>query len=155
MNRPYAGCERALFRIEILGENMFFEDVIRLDNTVTHTTRQQFTGTFHTYDKHGAGDLELILSDRGILTGSLILEEITFGIKGQFSLTGLVLAYLLEPNAALPVAMLRIKSYSEGLSIDICVPELDELLGETDSEAVLFSRVVATPSGFEELLVRA
>jgi hypothetical protein len=132
---------------------MFFEDVIRLDNTVNLAIREQFTGTFHTNDKWGTGDLELILSERGILTGSFILEEITFGVKGQLSHTGIAFGYLLEPDAAIPIAMLRIQSRGDGLGIDIVVPELDELLGEAETESVLFSRVVATPGALEELLI--
>jgi hypothetical protein len=133
---------------------MFFEDVIRLDDTVNPAIREQFTGTFHTNDKWGAGDLELILSERGILTGSFILEEITFGVKGQLSHTGIAFGYLLEPDAAIPIAMLRIRSQGEGLGINILVPELDELLGEAETESVLFSRV-ATPRALEEILIGA
>jgi hypothetical protein len=133
---------------------MHFEHVICLDDTVEPSVRQHFTGTFHTEDKWGKGDLELHISERGIVTGSFVLEDITFGIKGQLSHAGIAFGYLLEPDAALPIAMLRIQSRSEGLGIDIVVPELDELLGEADTESVLFSRVT-TPDVLEELLINA
>lgn len=137
---------------------MFFEHVIHLDDTVHPTLRQHFSGTFRTHDKWGAGTLELHLSDKGILTGSLTLEEITFGIKGQLNHTGLGFAYLLEPDAAIPIAMLRIKSQDEGLSINVHVPEFDDLMND-NNEPILFSRVArnnaVTTMILEELLIGA
>jgi hypothetical protein len=137
---------------------MFFENVISLDDTVNPTLRQQLTGNFHTSDKWGAGDLELHLSDRGILTGSFTIEEITFGLKGLLSHTGVAFGYLLEPDAAIPVAMLRIQTCGEGLSLEFHVPEFTNLMDESKAEGVLFSRAAknnAVTTMLEELLIGA
>jgi hypothetical protein len=137
---------------------MFFENVISLDDTVNPSLRQQLTGTFHTHDKWGEGNLELHLSDKGILTGSFTLEEITFGLKGLLSYTGVAFGYLLEPDAAIPIAMLRIQTYGEGLSMEVHVPEFTEILNESKAEPVLFSRTAinrTTANALEELLIGA
>jgi hypothetical protein len=132
---------------------MYFENVIRLDDTVTPNIRQQLTGTFHTHDKWGEGVLELTLSEKGILTGSFTIEEITFGIKGVLSHSGNAFGYLLEPDASIPVALLRIKAEEKGPSLEVHVPEFTELLDEREPEQVLFQRVVA--DALEELLIGA
>jgi hypothetical protein len=135
---------------------MFFENVISLDDTVNPTVRQYLTGTFHTSDQWGEGDLELHLSDKGVLTGSFTLEEITFGLKGLLSHTGVAFGYLLEPDAAIPVAMLRIQTCGEGLSLEVHVPEFTEVLNKSESEPVLFSRVTTNSTTMlEELLIEA
>jgi hypothetical protein len=138
---------------------MYFENVISLDDTVNPTVRQHLTGKFQTNDKWGMGDLELNLSEKGTLTGSLTLEDITFGLKGLLSHTGDAFGYLLEPDAAIPIAMLRIKTYGEGLSLEFHVPEFTNLMDESKAEPVLFSRAakntaVATDM-LEDLLIGA
>ncbi len=120
---------------------MFSTDVIDLDDTVTPRFRKEFTGTFRTSDQWGEGDLELHLSDKGILIGSFTAEEIIFGIKGVLSHTGDAFGYLLEPDAAIPIAMLRIKTCGECLSLEVHVPEFTNLMNENKAEIVLFSRV--------------
>lgn len=121
---------------------MYFENVIRLDNTIHPSVRQQFTGVFQTSNTWGTGDLELHLSEKGILTGSFTLEDISFGLKGVLGHTGVVFGYLLEPDAAMPVAMLRIKTYSNGLNLEFHVPEFTDIMNESGAEAVLFGRSV-------------
>jgi hypothetical protein len=137
---------------------MYFENVIRLDDTVNLTLRQNLTGIFHTSEKWGMGSLRLHLSEKGVLTGSFTLEEITFGIKGVLSHAGDAFGYLLEPDAAIPVAMLRIKTYGEGLSLEFHVPEFTNVMDESKAEIVLFSRTATKNKAttmLEELLIGA
>jgi hypothetical protein len=131
---------------------MFISDVIYLDDTVTPSFRKEFTGLFHTHGKWGEGDLELTLNEKGVLSGSFTTEGITFGLKGTVSHTGVAFGYLLEPDAAIPVALLRINANGENLRLEVHVPEFTELLNENNPEKVLFQRVV-TVSALEELLV--
>jgi hypothetical protein len=131
---------------------MFITDVIYLDDTVTPSFRKEFTGLFHTSGNWGEGDLELTLSKKGVLSGSFTTEGITFGLKGTVSHTGVAFGYLLEPDAALPVALIRINASEKGLSLEVHVPEFTELLNESEPEKVLFQRVV-TASALEEILV--
>ncbi len=134
---------------------MYFENVISLDDTVNPSVREQLTGKFQTSDKWGTGDLELTLNEKGILTGSFTLEEITFGIKGLLSHTGDAFGYLLEPDAAIPVAMLRVKLYGEGVSLEFHVPEFTSIIDASKAESVLFSRAAKNTARLEELLIRA
>jgi hypothetical protein len=133
---------------------MFINDVIYLEDTVNPNVRKQFTGTFHTSDTWGEGDLELHLSEAGVLTGSFIVEEITFGLKGCVSHTGNVFGFLLEPDASIPIALLRIKPHGDELKLEVHVPEFTDLLDMTESEQVSFYRVTKA-SAPQELLIGA
>jgi hypothetical protein len=133
---------------------MFINDVIYLDDTLTPGFRKEFSGTFHTTDKWGEGDLELHLSEKGVLTGKFTTEGITFGLKGTVSYTGVAFGYLLEPDANIPVALIRINTNGKDLSLEVHVPEFTDLLNENNPEKVLFQRVV-TADALEELLVEA
>lgn len=132
---------------------MFITDVIYLDDSVNPSFRNEFSGTFHTSDKWGEGDLELHLSEKGVLTGSFTTEGITFELKGTMSHTGVAYGYLLEPDAGIPVALLRIQTKGKDLSLEVHVPEFTELLDESEPEKVLFQRVAV--SALEELLIKA
>jgi hypothetical protein len=131
---------------------MFITDVIYLDDTVTPSFCKEFTGLFHTSEKWGEGSLELTLSEKGVLSGSFTTKGITFGLKGTVSHTGVAFGYLLEPDASIPVALVRIKKTGEGLSLEVHVPEFTELMNESEGEKVLFQRVVMA-GVLEELLV--
>lgn len=136
---------------------MFIPEIY-LDDTVSPIFRKQFTGTFHTSDTWGNGDLELHVSEKGVLTGHFMVEDIRFELKGCVSHAGHAFGFLLEPDASIPVAMLRIKVDGNSLSLESYVPEFTELLDKSETEQVLFRRVttntVAT-NALEELLIGA
>jgi hypothetical protein len=138
---------------------MFFNDVIYLDDMVSPAFRKQFTGTFHTSDTWGNSDLELHVSEQGVLTGHFTVEDIRFELKGCVSHTGYAFGFLLEPDASIPVAMLRIKVNGNSLSLESYVPEFTELLDKSEAEQVLFRRVTVnepmTTNALEELLIGA
>jgi hypothetical protein len=133
---------------------MFFNDVIYLDDTVNPNFRKAFTGTFHTTDKWGEGDLELHLNEKGVLTGHFRVEDIRFELKGLVSFTGNAFGFLLEPENAMPCALVRIKVNGDGVSLESYIPEFNELFDKEDSEKVSFHRV-AEVSALEELLIGA
>jgi hypothetical protein len=133
---------------------MFFNDVIYLDDTVTPATRKEFTGTFHTVDKWGKGDLELHLNDKGVLTGHFTIEDIKFELKGAVSYTGNAFGFLLEPTNLVPCALVRIKLHGDGVSLESYIPEFNDLFDKEESEKVSFHRV-AELSELEELLIGA
>jgi hypothetical protein len=132
---------------------MFFHDVIYLDDTVTPDFRKDFTGTFHTVDQWGEGDLELHLNEKGVLTGHFRIEDIKFELKGLVSFTGNAFGFLLEPENAIPCALVRIKLHEQGVSLESYIPEFNELFDKEKSEKVSFQRVTA--SVLEELLISA
>jgi hypothetical protein len=133
---------------------MFFNDVIYLDDTVNPNFRKAFTGTYHTVDKWGEGDLELNLSESGILTGHFTVEEIKFELKGFISYTGLACGFLLEPTNGVPCALVRLELTREGLRLESHVPEFSELFTDNDFEKVLLHKVVEAAT-LEELLIGA
>ncbi len=133
---------------------MFFNDVIYLADTVSPTFRKEFTGTFHTTDKWGEGDLELTLSESGVLTGHFTIEDIRFELKGLVSYTGNAFGFLLEPDHSIPCALVRIKVHEGGVSLESYIPEFNDLFDKEESEKVSFHRV-AELSALEELLIGA
>jgi hypothetical protein len=134
---------------------MFINNVIYLNDTVSPTLRQQFTGTFHGSDRWGDGDLELHLSEAGVLTGYFAVEDIKFELKGCVGHTGNAFGFLLEPDHAIPVALLRINIYDDGLSLESYVPEFTELFSQAESEKVSFRRGVKATTPQELLVIGA
>jgi hypothetical protein len=133
---------------------MFINDVIYLNDTVMPTLCKKFTGMFHTSDTWGEGDLELTLSESGVLTGHFTIEDIKFELKGFIGYTGLVCGFLLEPTNGVPCALIRLEHHDDGLRLESYVPEFTELFINNDFEKVSFQRV-AKANALEELLVGA
>jgi hypothetical protein len=133
---------------------MFFNDVIYLDDKINPNFRKTFTGTFHTAGTWGEGDLELHLSEKGVLIGHFTIEDIRFELKGLVSFTGNAFGFLLEPENGVPCAMVRIKPHDNGVSLESYIPEFNELFDKEQSEKVSFRRVV-TADVLEELLIGA
>jgi hypothetical protein len=135
---------------------MFFNDVIYLDDAVSPDFRKAFTGTFHTSDKWGNGNLELHLSEAGVVTGNLVMNALRFELNGCISHTGVAFGILLEPVTSSPVALFHIKPDSEGSGLELDIPELPN---KSTVAPVLFSRVTAnnpiTTDALEELLIGA
>jgi hypothetical protein len=137
--------------------SMFIPEIF-LDDTVSPTFRQQFTGTFHTSDTWGNGNLELHVNEKGVLSGHFTVEDIRFALKGCVSHLGHAFGFLLEPDGSIPVAMLRIKVVDDTLSLESYVPELTKLLDESNPEVVSFTRVAKNNNAtamLEELLINA
>jgi hypothetical protein len=118
---------------------MFSDNDTNLNSAASLTLRQQFTGTFRALDTRGDGDLELHLSEAGVLTGYFAVEEIKFELKGCVNGTGKAVGFLLEPDHAIPVALLRINTQEEGLSLETY---LSEPFDHLEPERVSFRRVV-------------
>lgn len=125
---------------------MVISNDTHLNSTASPTLRQQFTGTFHDSDARGEGDLELHLSDAGVLTGYFAVEELTFELKGCVSPTGNAFGFLLAPNYAAPVALLRISVEGEGVSLE---SYLSKSFDHLEPERLSFRRVVKPNFHFE------
>lgn len=138
---------------------MFTTDFIYLDDTVNPTLCEQLTGTFHTSDDSGKGDLELHLSEAGVVTGNLVMNALRFELNGCISHTGVAFGILLEPVTSSPVALFHIKPGSENSGLELDIPDLTQLPNKSTVAPVLFSRVTTnnpvTTDALAELLIGA
>jgi hypothetical protein len=133
------------------------DHIIWLNDPVAPYLSEQLTGTFHAAAVWAEYGLNLHLSKEGVLNGQFTIGDQTLEIKGGIGATGFAYGFLLEPVSSVPVALFRIKPYQEHLTLELDLPEFDELLEHCNLEKVFFNRVktighlhdlVMTPGGF-------
>lgn len=98
--------------------------------------------------------LELTFDAEGHLLGSFSTEGETLEVRGGLSRTGSIFGFLLEPSAGSPVAIFRAIPGLNGMTLQLDVPDFDELMDLCNLERIPLSKVSshsASVSGIGEI----
>lgn len=119
------------------------QQIVWLSNSIpAHLEARELSGTYTA--SFGGTDcvVELWLSGEGFVSGSLSIEGERLEVRGGFSVrTGALQGFLLEPFGAVPVALFRGRLSGDGLTLEVDVPDFDELIELCNPERIVFSRV--------------
>lgn len=85
--------------------------------------------------------VELELGESGGLNGRFYAEGEQLQVAGGVLRSGAVFGFLLETSSAFPVAIFRAYKKEGGLSLEMEVPDFDELMDLCNPERLIFSRI--------------
>lgn len=98
-----------------------------------------------TYTAHLGGTeclVELWLGGEGFVSGHLSTDGDRMDIRGGFSRrTGALHGFLIEPFGAVPVALFRARLSPDGLTLEVDVPDFEELMDLCSPETLTLSKV--------------
>jgi hypothetical protein len=111
----------------------------------------EFSGTYTAAVNGTECVLKLWFNAEGFVCGSFTAEGETLPIRAGFSgnmfseygFMGVVHGFLLEPVGQMPIAMFRAQLSPGGLSLQIGIPEFEDLLERCDPEHLAFNRVLS------------
>jgi hypothetical protein len=116
------------------------ENVIWLSDHVEPQLTKQLSGTFEAWSDWSACRIDLCLSNEGILKGNFCVAEQNLGVIGGIGKSGRAFGFLLEPVGGVPVALFRMNVLEDELSLELDIPEFDDMMDFCSPERLKFRR---------------
>ncbi len=99
-------------------------------------------GTFGASEDGLSCTLTLELSANGLLFGRLQFGDLTFELRGNLSRRpDVAYGFVLDPQSALPLALLRASATPETLTLELDVPEPDTFAAFRNPERLVLARL--------------
>lgn len=103
--------------------------------------RSDLTGIYAAHLGEAECVLMLTFDGEGHLQGSFSTEGETLEVRGGLSRTGSIFGFLLEPSAGSPVAIFRAIPGLDGMTLQLDVPDFDELMDLCNLERIALSKI--------------